>query len=213
MANETISYKKRGKVLPMETDDLTACLALAMGSLREHKGKAAVYENNAAGLERFQERTLAFLQRIDEINKDLAEPKKIIPDMESWSLYCGVCRKTLFNYRQRGAEWERFIERVIDAITLCKKTLAFHGKLPPVVLFFDLTNNAGYVNSSEFRVTSKLTGEPGDKPQMRLEDLPDLAALEQGENGRYLLGQSDDVVPAADVELSNLPEFNEVIER
>ena len=213
MANEVVNYKKRGKVLPMETDDLTACLALAMGSLREHKGRSVIYENNEEGLKRFQERTLAFLQRVDEINRDLAEPKKIVPDMESWALHVGVCRKTLFNYRRRGGEWERFIERVIDAITLCKKTLAFHGKLPPVVLFFDLTNNSGYANTSEFKVTTKLAGEPGDKPQMRLEDLPDLAALEQGENGRYLLGQSDEVVPAADMELSNLPEFNEVIEQ
>ena len=168
---ETVSYKKRGEVLPLEKDDMTAVLTLVRHSLAEHRGAAAKYENTAEGLERFKDKTMEYLQCIDDVNRGLEAGKHMVPDLESWALYCGICRKTLFNYESRGGEWRMFVRQVKDGLTAIKKQLAFRGKLPPVVLFFDLTNNSDYVNASEFKISKP---EPEEKKVIRLEDIDSL---------------------------------------
>lgn len=190
MANiETISYKKRGDVLPLEKDDMTACLQLAFESLKNNQN-AVRYPNTPEGLGQFRQRTVEYFEHVDRINKDLEDGQRLIPDIESWALYCGLCRRTILNYENRGGEWRMFVRRVKDALTMIKKQMAFRGKLPPIVLFFDLTNNSDYVNASEFKISRP---EPEEKQQMRLEDLPDLPVLEAGDNTAVL-----DVLPELD---------------
>ena len=45
-----------------------------------------------------------------------------------------------------------FIEQTKNAIAACKKELAFHQQIPPVVFMFDACNNHSYTNTSEFKV-------------------------------------------------------------
>ena len=64
-----------------------------------------------------------------------------------------MTRRTILTYeKQRGENWRNFIEQVKNAIAACKKELAFHQQIPPVVAMFDLTNNHSYVNTSEFKI-------------------------------------------------------------
>lgn len=87
--------------------------------------------------------------------------------------------------KQRGENWQNFIEQTKNAIAACKKELAFHQQIPPVVFMFDACNNHSYTNTSEFKVEAI-----SDKPKRVLSasELPKLGELPEniGESAERL---------------------------
>lgn len=165
------------QILP---DDLNAVLDMSIKSVK--LGRPAKFEDSAAGLQDFKEASIAYLEYVRETNNNPDNENHLIPDIEGWATYLGTTRKTIAEYeRWRGSEWQDFIGLIKGAITACKKQLAFRQKIPTVLALFDLTNNSGYVNSSEF----KLMPETEQKKQISFEEsLPKI---------RELLAKKDDV--------------------
>lgn len=162
MNNGTIEFKdtKRYKngtaqCLPLETDDLTAILDMTIQQSTAHMGRPCNYTNDTNGLERFIETTIDYFKYVNRINQNPDMERKLIPDIENWAVYLGITRATLFNYEQRGGRWRECIQYYKNAIASVKKQLALTYKIPPMIYVFDATNNHGYVNSNEFKLTTQ----------------------------------------------------------
>ena len=147
---------------PLETDDMTAILDLAIEVSTARMGRPAEYPFTAAGLEAFIHKTIDYFEHVNAINANPDLERKLIPDIESWAMFLGVTRQTIWGYQQRGNEWKDTIEYYKNAIAAVKKQLALNYKIPPMVYVFDATNNHGYVNSNEFKLKPGKT-EAGQK--------------------------------------------------
>lgn len=137
----------------IETDDMTAILDMAIEASTARVGRPAEYPYSRAGLDAFIDKTLEFFQYVNDINANPDLERKLIPDIESWGVFLGVTRQTIWAYEKRGGEWKATIEYYKNAIAAVKKQLALNYKIPPMVYVFDATNNHGYVNSNEFKLT------------------------------------------------------------
>lgn len=138
---------------PLETNDMSVILDMAIAETTARMGRPAEYENSKVGLERFIQKSIDFFEHVNAVNANPELEQKLIPDIENWAIFLGVTRQTLWAYEQRGGEWKDVIQYYKTIITATKKQLAFSYKLPPVVAIFDLCNNSGYVNSNEFKLT------------------------------------------------------------
>lgn len=137
--------------IQIQPDDLNAVLDVSIKSIK--LGRPPKFEDSAAGLQDFKEASIAYLEFVRENNNNPDNENKIIPDIENWATFMGTTRKTICEYeRWRGENWQEFIGLMKGCIVSCKKQLAFRQKIPTVLAIFDLTNNAGYVNASEFRL-------------------------------------------------------------
>lgn len=178
--NELVNYngRKSGrgvrKVLPRTKGDLSPILQLCIDATTQRMGRPAEYANSRQGLEDFIQKTgdyFSYLQAVNNADQEDGEQDKerprMIPDIESWCLYLGITRMTVHNYQSRGKEWNDTIEYYKGAIATAKKQLMLSGKIPPVLAVFDLANNHGYVNTSEFKVIA----EPPKVEQERGEDI------------------------------------------
>lgn len=156
------------------TEDMVKLLNMGVDCLKK-KHKPCIYSNDEQGLQAFENDCIAYFKHIAELNEGAEKP--ICPDIESLCVYLGMARKTLWGYQtSRGLDWVQSIENVKNIIASAKKQMAFSGKIPPLIAIFDLTNNHGYLNSSEFRLTGVVEQE---KP---IEALPDLlSVLDTGE--------------------------------
>jgi len=143
----------KAKCFPLETDDMTAILDMTIQQSTARLGRPCIYENSKAGLEQFIQKTIDFFEYVNGINQNADMERKLIPDIENWAVYLGITRNTLLNYEQRGVDWRDCIQFYKNAISAIKKQLALTYKIPPVVYVFDATNNHGYVNSNEFKLT------------------------------------------------------------
>ena len=152
----------------MDGDELTAVITLGLQGIAKatRKGGAlAAYPKTPEGLQAFVRDSYSYLQYVQEVNSGAASAGgegglKLIPDVESWAAYMGVTREAIGKYEAtRGSEWREAIQQIKGVITACKKQLALQGKIPPVLAIFDLTNNSGYVNSSEFRLQAPTQAE------------------------------------------------------
>ena len=99
--------------------------------------------------------TISVKEAVNNINANPDLERKLIPDIENWCVFLGITRQTLFNYERRGPEWYDCIQYYKNAISSVKKQLALNYKIPPMVYVFDATNNHGYVNSNEFKLTAQ----------------------------------------------------------
>ena len=154
MAEKIIKpYKNKGECLALETGDMTGVLDIVITSLKKHRGTQAIYPNDREGLEEFINATLEYFAEVKRINDDPNLEKKLIPDIESWTLFIGITRQTLMMYSRRSQVWSQTIEEFKNGIMTCKKQLAMSFKMPPLVFVFDSINNHGYVNASEFHLT------------------------------------------------------------
>ncbi len=144
----------KAKCLPVETDDMTAILDMTIEQSTTRLGRPCVYANDDAGLAEFTQKTVDFFKYVNEINQNADMERKLIPDIENWAVYLGITRNTLLNYEQRGVAWRDCIQFYKNAISAIKKQLAMTYKIPPMVYVFDATNNHGYVNSNEFKLTA-----------------------------------------------------------
>ncbi len=144
------SYKELSKDLSPE--DTSATLDMICTCLRNTGGRPATYPNNESGLNAFIENTKGYFSYLQSANSKLDDSQKLIPDVEGLSLYCGVDRRTIERYRERGGAWTEIIDYTKNAIAYCKKQLALRGKIPTVMAIFDLSNNHNYINASEFKM-------------------------------------------------------------
>lgn len=130
---------------------LDAVLNITIESLKQ--GRPPAYPESEAGLLEFKNNTIEYFQYVKCTNANPKIEKKLVPDVEALCTFLGITRATLLTYeKQRGSDWQDFIKQTKNAIAACKKELAFHQQIPPVIAMFDLTNNHSYVNSSEFRI-------------------------------------------------------------
>lgn len=159
-------YKRRFDVTEIDKDDLEAVLDMGVASLRGQKPK---YPETQSGLELFKQTTYEYFEYVQKCNKEDEREHKLIPDVESWAVFLGITRMTLLTYEKtRNKEWQDFILRGKDLITAAKKQLIFRQKIPAVIGIFDLTNNSGYVNASEFKI----------KPDAQIQEKKPLSATE-----------------------------------
>lgn len=167
-------YKRRFEVKEIDKNDLEAVLDMGLESLR---GRKAKYPETPDGLEQFRQTTFEYFEYVQKCNKEDDREHKLIPDIESWAVFLGITRMTLLTYEKtRNREWQDFILRSKDLITATKKQLIFRQKIPAVIGIFDLTNNSGYVNASEFKLKPE-TNE-SKRRVLRAEELPRLGFYE-----------------------------------
>ena len=145
----------KAKCLPMETDDTTAILDMIIDKSTERMGRPCQYPNDKKGLEEFIQNTVSYFEYVNGVNSSDMD-KKLIPDIESWAVFLGITRATIFNYEQRGNEWREVIAYYKNAIASIKKQLALTFKIPPMIMAFDFTNNHGYCNTNEFKLTTEV---------------------------------------------------------
>ena len=140
---------------PLGENDLKPIIAIGLNELNKRKaGRKPKFENNENGLNDFCEKTIEYLQHVQKVNENPDFTKRLIPDIESWAAYLGITRKTINEYElTRGKEWAETIAQIKNIIAACKKQLLLTSKIPAVVGIFDFTNNHGYINSSEFKLT------------------------------------------------------------
>lgn len=130
---------------------LDAVLNVTIDSLKQ--GRPPAYSDTEQGLEDFKQTTINYFQFVKDTNANPDIEKMLVPDIEALCTFLGITRATLLTYeKQRDSDWQDFIKQTKNAIAACKKELAFHQQIPPVIAMFDLTNNHSYVNSSEFRI-------------------------------------------------------------
>ena len=173
MAKE--KYTRKGDYEPLATNDLTAILDLAISTAEKRRGRSATYPDTPQGLERFVDQSIEFFKYVNAINADESIQRKLIPDVESWTVFLGITRQTLLIYSRRGGEWLETIEGFKNTICACKKQLSFSGKLPPLVTIFDLTNNHHYLNTSTFTAAGNEANS--EKKLVTLEELQRRAGL------------------------------------
>lgn len=173
---ELLNYKKtsslnnkRGQCKDLKTGDLTASLDLALFSLKRTGGRPFKYEPTEEGLERFTQESVDFLDYCNEVNKDMEEGQKLIPDVEAWAVYLGITRATIFEYEKRGGEWKKTIDYFKNIIAQGKKELALNGKMAPVLYMFDSANNHNYINTNEFKITATSTVINSEQSQIEQE--------------------------------------------
>lgn len=158
---------KSAKCLPMETDDTTAILDMIIDKSTERMGRPCQYPNDKRGLEEFIQNTVSYFEHVNSINSNPDMERKLIPDIESWAVFLGITRATIFNYEQRGNDWREVIAYYKNAIASVKKQLALNFKIPPMIMAFDFCNNHSYINTSEYKLTTKV--ETSDTDTNRLE--------------------------------------------
>ena len=151
--------RNRGEIRPLEKDDASAILNLCIDSMKNHGGRPATYPNTEKGLADFREMSLKYLEHVQRVNSNDDMERQLILDYESWAVYCGVCRQTVWLYEKRGGEWSAFIRYMREVITATKKQLMMTYKIPAVVGIFDLTNNAQYVNTNKIEIERTDTEE------------------------------------------------------
>ena len=140
--------KPEGYEITDSVDDLQALVNLSIQCLKKGGAK---YPNDHTGLELLKQGIIGYFQFIRDTNERL-EDKPVYPDVEGLCLFLRINRQTLLNYEARGGEWAEVIGNAKTNIAAIKKQLGSKFKIPPILQIFDLTNNAGYVNSTEFKL-------------------------------------------------------------
>jgi hypothetical protein len=153
----------------METDDTTAILDMIIDKSTERMGRPCQYPNDKRGLEEFIQNTVSYFEHVNSINSNPDMERKLIPDIESWAVYLGITRNTILNYEGRGNAWYDVIQYYKNCIASVKKQLALNFKIPPMIMAFDFTNNHGYCNTNEFKLTTELKTPDTDTNKLERE--------------------------------------------
>lgn len=164
-----VNYGKPEKYeLTQNVDDLTTVVDMSIQSLKRGVIK---YPKTAEGLEMFKNNALAYFQYINEANERDVD-QRVFPDTEGLCIYLGISRKTLASYENsRSDEWTETIELIKTAIGSAKKQLSSSFKIPPVLAIFDLANNHGYKNASEFKIETSDTKSKQELPTLTPEEI------------------------------------------
>ncbi len=166
--------RQKLKDVPIVADDLNAVLDMSIQSIK--LGRPPKFDDTPEGLEDFKQASIAYLEHVRRVNNNPENEHHLIPDTESWAVFCGTTRMTILNYeKSRDDDWKQFIGLMKSAITACKKQLAFRQKIPTVLIIFDLVNNAGYLNASEYKL--QLAPKEEEKRVLTADQLPKLNIL------------------------------------
>lgn len=148
---------KRGKFLdvePIQVDDISATLELALKVMKKTRGSNAKYPDTPEGIELFQRYSIDYLSYVDEVNRENADGSGkpiMIPNVDEWALALGLTPSTIRAYERRSPEWAETIGVFRTTISACITQLSMKGKIPPVVAMFQQCNNHGYLNTNEFK--------------------------------------------------------------
>lgn len=153
---KSIAKHGRRQCEPIQTGDMTASLTLILDSMKRYGGMPFKYPNTQEGLELFVKTSEDFFRYAAELNAREDVEKKLILDIESWTVYIGISRQTLFEYAKRGGAWTETINHIKNMINESKKQLALNYKIPPVLYMFDAANNHDYANTSEFKIQNTM---------------------------------------------------------
>lgn len=154
---------------PGNMADLGALLDVSIEQIGKREvGRPPTYSNDEEGLKEFLEATRRYFEYVRDANA--VNEEKLIPDIEGWSIFIGVTRQTVSTYVRRGDAWEEAINYIKDSILAAKKQLAFRFKIPPVVYLNDVSNNHGYLNTSEFKITTEIE-KMGQVPQQSRQEI------------------------------------------
>lgn len=148
MRRQTYKRFKEGvDYLPIEADEMSAMIGLIQNQQKTMTGRPPKY----ATLEEFNGVIDAYWNYMNEVNQT---GNHLIPDIEGFCCYAGVDRTTLFEWEHnRPLDFANTIKRLKNSIAFCKKQLALHGKIPPIVFATDFNNNHGYTQKQEVVVT------------------------------------------------------------
>lgn len=156
-----LNYAKGDFEVTETANDLTAVVDDSIRSLQEVKargGRPAVYAPTKEGLQDFLEDCSEYFRRINSINQNPDMERLVVPDVEGLCAHLQITRQTLHNYAAtRSDDWHEAIELVRTCIASAKKQLANTYRIPPVFALFDLVNNHGYRNATEFKLTTEET--------------------------------------------------------
>lgn len=163
---EKYKSKSKGDCEPLENGDMTAILNLIVDRCERYGGRGSNYPATPDGFKSFLDVSREYFDYLNTVNEDENLKRKLIPDIESWALYLGISRMTIFEYEKRGGQWSEAIQFYRNAIGTAKKQLALNYKIPPMVYVFDATNNHDYVNSNEFKLTARTELVQNDMAQI-----------------------------------------------
>ncbi len=149
---EIVKTKNKGQCELATGTDLEAVSDIICTALKNTGGRPAVFPNTKEGLQDFRNQSIAYFEYLSQVNAGRESEKAVIADVESWSAFLGLTRQSIFRYEQRSEEWKDTIQLFKNAIATYKKQMALHYKIPPMVFAFDMANNHGYINTSEFKV-------------------------------------------------------------
>ena len=156
-----LDYAKGNFEVTETANDLTAVVDDSIRSLQKVKdrgGRPAVYAPTKDGLQDFLEDCSEYFRRINSINQNPDMERLVVPDVEGLCAHLQITRQTLHNYAAtRSDDWHEAIELVRTCIASAKKQLANTYRIPPVFALFDLVNNHGYRNATEFKLTTEET--------------------------------------------------------
>ena len=185
--------KGRPKLNEIEVipDDLNSILDMSIKSIK--LGRTPKFPETAQGLEDFKQASVDYLEYVRKVNNDPDNEHHLVPDIESWATFLGTTRRTILTYEKtRNEEWTDYIALVKGAITACKKQLAFRQKIPTVLAMFDLTNNSGYVNSNEFKLSAQSFNN--ESRLLSATELPNLGTTSRAELPQFnvdMQGEND----------------------
>ena len=154
---------KRGKNLPAVTGEETEALMNVMKQqfMPTTYRKSYKYEDIAD----FRAKIVEYFDYITANNHAGA---KLIPDIEGFCCYAGICRDTLNDWEhRRDPDFRETIQAFKNAVASYKKQLALKGKIPPIVFATDFNNNHGYTQKQEVSIhaTNQL------QPTMSIEEI------------------------------------------
>ena len=185
---EMVRYKgTTRKCLPVDADDVATIVNMAIDSSVMRKGRPCNYPNNQQGLDMFVQGTIDYFRYINEVNANPEFERKLIPDIEIWAMYIGITRVTIFNYEQRGGDWTDTIKYYKNAIASVKKQLMMNYKIPPMIAVFDMANNHDYINTSEFKLVTKVEDKEQEQRDTILEQsMDDMGLVWDADKGEYV---------------------------
>ena len=140
-------------------EDTAAVLDMTIAALKNLGGRPCTYPNTAQGLTAFITNSQGYFEYLQKVNSQLEQRQQVIPDIENYCVYLGICRSTLKSYNDRGGEWEKVIALFKEAILSNKKQLMLKGRIPAVLGVLDLVNNHGYYNTNSFVIETKAAGD------------------------------------------------------
>lgn len=136
-----------------DTEITTAlCDAFLVGFLQTdnpqgEEGKRTGRPRKLETVEEFEEVATNY---INYIRDRASEGVRLIPDIEGFCAFAGICRETLNDWeRSRPGAYSDTIKRLKNNIAAFKKQLAFSGKIPPIVFATDFNNNHGYTQAAQ----------------------------------------------------------------
>ena len=97
---------------PIETDDMTAILDMAIDVSTSRAGRPAEYPFTTEGLDRFINKTIDFFEYVNSINANPELERKLIPDIENWAMFMGITRQTIWTYQQCALVWRAWSRKM-----------------------------------------------------------------------------------------------------